>query len=345
MYARLSTCVSIAALCVLCPAVAWAQTEDEPQRAVEFVSGEARTLDFDRSRFSAGRFSARLCKVVATFETKPVLLGVPEAYVTSGALAAVFGREDPENPHNLRTLAAGRAWIGRTTVYADDEARAADLWTIAAIDEGTAKAVTQALLQSYAGNMHKTLEEKRAGLEKDLAKSQELQRTIEEWENQIRVNEEACRKLAVDRLGEQMINSAIARFEQERRLNEIDITGVNARLAATKERLEADQGQGDKSELGRALYRIQVELEIELIGKLARKEALAREIQQLEKGREARSKIDELRDKLATARHELALQEKRLSRLQESVQRLECIAAFTVTDNRVVISPIAPTSR
>ena len=94
-----------------------------------------------------------------------------------------------------------------------------------------------------------------------------------------------------------------------------------------------------------ALERIQVELEIELIGKLARRDALAREMRELEKGREARSKIDELFGKLVTTRHDLTLYKKTLSRLQESVQHLERLADFTVADKRVVISPIAPTGR
>ena len=348
MNTRLSTCVSIAAVCALLAAPAWAQTEDEPQRKVGFVSGEARTLDSGRTRFSAP-----LCKIVATFQTRPVLADVSESYITRGAFAAVFGPKDPQEPYDPRTLAPGEAWIDRKTIYADDEARARDLWTIAAIDEATAKALTHALFESCAANVQKALDEKRGQLERVLAREQQRREAIDKLKAQIKEAEELCGKLTVDKFSSETIAAAIARFDHERRLNEIDIAALEARLAAAKERLEARQGaekqQGKDSaelrgEAWRALHRIQVELEIELIGKLARREAVGRELEQLKRGLETRQRIDGFEGKLAVAQRPRSGGGSESS-LRKSIEQLERLANFTVIDNRVVISPIAPTRR
>ncbi len=347
MNTRLSTCVSIAAVCALLGAPAWGQTKDQAQGEVEFVTGEPRVVDLPHA--------ARRCEVVGTFETKPVLTDVRERRVIDDALGAVFGWEkgrivigEAEYP-----LTGGRAWIERKTVYADDEARARDLWTIAAIDEATAKALTRALFESCAANVQKALDEERGRLERVLAREEQRREAIDKLKSQIKEAEELCGKLTVDKFSSETIAAAIARFDHERRLNEIDIAGLEARLAATKERLEARHGaekqQGKDSaelrgEAWRALHRIQVELEIELIGKLARREAVGRELEQLKRGLETRQRIDGFEGKLAVAQRRRSGGGSESS-LRKSIEQLERLADFTVIDNRVVISPIAPTRR
>ncbi len=329
--------VSIAAVCALLAAPAWTQTEDQPQREVEFVSGEARTVD-------RHDYAVRRCTVVATFETKPVLSRVRDHSITRNALGTVFGWEDPKSPDRSPTLADDRAVVDRKTVYSDDKARAADRWTIAAIDETTAKAVTEALLVSYAMAVRKVVEENRAASERYAKKCTQLQRRVDEYPAQIEANEEVCGRVGVGTFTLGTIDEAIARFDHEHRLNEVDIAGLNARLEATEERLNTAISEGNTA-MRQALERIQVELQIELIGKLARKAALSRERQQLESARESRAKADKLRDNLAAARKELPKNERMLSVYRSKVQELEQLANFAVTDNRVVISPILRTER
>ncbi len=294
-------------------------------------------------------------KVVATLETRPALGGetrpapggtwqarFADSDIQKTALAAVFGEHSAFAPSGLSpdssaTYFTDKAGIERTTIF-EDKQPVADLWTIVAGSEDEATALVTALLRSYHDVVDRALAETRAKLPEFAAKIEERRPEITECEGQIQQAEDECRQLGAADMTDDAIDSAIARFEQERRLNQVDIAGLEASLSSAKQRAASG---GD---LAQTLARIQVELDIQLVGKLARKEALLREMRDLQAARAARGRMHGAQKKLAEIKKSIAAPETNLSSYEKWIQNLESLQAnFTVTDNRVTLSPIAQT--
>jgi predicted nucleic acid-binding Zn-ribbon protein len=321
----------------------FAQTEPATEPSLTFVRGEARPME---QRWG-GFMGVGQPKVTATFETRPALGPGGEATLTysqveNRALAEVFGEQTGFGPGGLgrdssATYFRGKAGIERMTIF-EDQRPVADLWTIIASSDDEAKALVTAFLRSYGDVVARGIENSRQELPDIAAKIEEKQPAIAECETQIQRAEEECRQVGVADMTDEAIDSAIARFAQEQRLNQVDIAGLEASLASAKQRA------GGGGELAQTLARIQVELDIQLVGKLARKDALLREVRELQAGRAARAHIHELQKKLADVKKSVSIPESNLSYHEKWIQNLEGLRAhFGVTDNRVTISPVAQT--
>jgi hypothetical protein len=327
----------------LCSAAAYAQTESTTEPALTYVRGEARALEERECGFE----DLGHPKVMATLETRPALGGVytgqaPAVYswIPKDALVAVFGEQRlfdmGRRGAGHGACFEGKGGIEQAPVF-QDRRPVADIWTVIARNEEEARSLVEALLHSYRENVARDLEKARARAAEFVPKIEEGQRTIADYESQIQQSEEECRRLGVADMTDEAIDSAVARFDQEQRLNQVDIAGLEASLASAKQRA------GGGGELAQTLARIQVELDIQLVGKLARKDALARELQNLQSGHAARMHIRELRQKIDDVKKSLAVPEASLSRAEKEIEGLEGLANFTVTDNRVTMSPIAQT--
>ncbi len=328
----------------LCGGTATAQTAPSTEPALTFVPGEPRRLEL---RWDIKQLTSGKLKVVALVATRPLLVRVddypgqppkPAETILRDALAAVcngrifvnkgaLGRDqDSEVGYCIDAV------IERHTGVMDEEP--ADVWTIAAGDEEKARTLVAALLRSYRQNVARELDEARRQVSELASKVEETQRLIADREAQIQLAEEECRQLGVADMTNDAIDSAVARFNQEQRLNQVDIAGIEASLASAKQRT------GLPGELSQTLARIQVELEIQLVGKLARKDALARELRDLQGGRAARERIRELQSKGSETKNALKFLEGGLALHQKDVEGLEPLKDFTVIDNRVAICPI-----
>jgi hypothetical protein len=341
-----STCGALMSFCVaLSNAAALAQTKPTTEPNLTYVRGEVRAME-ERWGRGAG-FGIGHPTVTATLETRPALGGGWQAKradsdVEKGALTAVFGAQFAYGPAGLNqdssaTYFTGKAGIERTTLFKDQQA-VADLWTIIAGSEDEARALAAALVRSYLDVVDRGLVQARQELPDLVSKVDEKKPVIAECEARIQEAEDECRQLEVGDMTDEAIDSAIARFEQEQRLNQVDIAGLEASLASAKQRAGGD------GNLAQTLARIQVELDIQLVGKLARKDALLREVRDLQAGRAARARIHELQKKVAMAKRSLSIPERNLASHEEWIQELESLKAhFAVTGNRVMLSPLAQT--
>lgn len=336
---------------LLIVALAWcaraglAQPATSSAPALTYVRGEPRAAE-KRWDDLPGLGRPR---VAATLETRPALAEPPggrkmniRSEIIKSALAGVFGSQRP-----VRSVTTGgrdreadafyvlktSAGIERTAVFAGDE-RVADRWTVYAGSDDEAQALVEALLRAFPQVVATELEPARQKLAQASERVEATNRTIADCEQQIQQREQACRDAGVAEMTDDAIDSAIARFNQEQRLNQVDIAGIEASLASAKQR-------GGSGELSPTLARIQVELEIQLVGKLARKEALTQELQALQRGRTERRHIRELEKKIAEANTWLETYGKRIRTMSaDEVAALEDVARVTVVDDRVEIGPI-----
>ncbi|HQL53132.1 MAG TPA: hypothetical protein PLQ87_00340 [Phycisphaerae bacterium] len=336
---------------LLIVALAWcvrltlAQPTTSSAPALAYVRGEPRAAE---KRWD-GLPGLEHPRVAATLETRPALAEPPDGRkmnipreIIKSALASVFGSQRPMGPVTtggrdreadaFYVLKTG-AGIERTAVFVGEE-RVADRWTVYAGSDDEAQALVEALLRAFPQVVAAELEPARQKFAQASERVDATNRTIVDCEQQIQQREHACRNAGVAEMTDEAIDGAIARFNQEQRLNQVDIAGIEASLASAKQR-------GGTGELSPTLARIQVELEIQLVGKLARKEALTQELQALQRGRTERRHIRELEKKLAEANTWLERYGQRIRAMcADEVAALEDVARVTVVDDRVEISPI-----
>lgn len=351
---------SILAAGLVAASTTWAAGQNnlpqDPQ--IQFVSSGPRPVELPRSVAQSD-----LVTSLVTLRTLPSIAGGfpnmnfmgilgPQGFerlITNEALGAVFGWHTPHRSetrriqpsgvrgveYSRRPKVVGRGWIGRQPDKEGDEDEGSDHWMIVAVDEPTAKALTEAFLKTFREHAGRAVRESRKQHEKAVAELQKNRDLLAEYQADLREAEDTCRTAGVLNMSLPAIEEAIGKIRHEQRINDIDIAGITARLAALKERLDTTN-----PELKRALTRLQVESEIELAGKLGRQAPLAKEMRQLDLSHKARTALDKLPDSISSRQRKIKGSEGYMPTRRERLQHLENLAAFEILSNRAVISGI-----
>ena len=324
------------------------------QPELTFARGEPRAVD-SKLQARRGSYDERGLDQLTVFgilETRPSLSAeaLRNMYVghtrlleavTHRSLVEVFGEPQPGRESMLTAPAIARCFRGEGLVeYSTREeggAAVADVWTIRARDEESARALVQAVLQNLCAVRAELLRERQEVEAKAIAEATQTRHGIVEKENRVQTILEECGRLGIADMTDEAIDSTIARLEQEQRLNQIDIAGIEASLGAVKNRLN---GRESSPETSVALARMQVELDINLVGKLARKDAIGKELKQLQTGRSTRAPLRDLQRQIPELKTSLAECERALHRLKETVERLRQVADVEILSPRIELHPI-----
>lgn len=342
MNIRLWSCASTMVSCVLSTTAAVAQSEPstKPSEAeVTFVRGEK---DWPASSWRV------LPKWMATFTTRPSVSPF-EGAVVSAAFGEVFQNARVESRPGFRSQSA------EITAFVDSLQRAEvhhwqrtkngsteDRWTVLGFSEEAVTALSKAVVRACRGAFAPPQSFK-TQLQSLMQRIDERVQGIPVFEAQLAQAGEETRRLGVTSMTDDEVSSAAARLDQEQRLNAVDIAGLEASIGATQKRMAALPGASRRNEsdveVARTLCRIQVELEIQLAGKLARKTALSNELERVQAGREARARATKLRQEIAESRQAVEADRTALHEVQEQLVAWESVATVTVVDDRVVVSP------
>ncbi len=339
------------------------QKAASPAPAIEFVKGDpvsAYELHIvspygDPSTVSPVNLDAMkwLGRLAVRFPaSKDALWELSGGIIEKDALEATYGRVDlpsgdpavrywqtPEVPDTR-----GRAHVQRGRAWESADGAVAE-WQILAEDEATVRKLALAFIQSLHSYLTGRLQEHRDTREADLKEIEELRSRCEELREQVSgLREEICTANA-EGMSPAAIDAAVTRIDLEQRLNHIDIVGIRAGIEAAKARREAMGREGmthadlDAPPL---LQRIEIELEVQLAGRLARGAALQQELDRLRAAHRAAQKLAEAERDLGKLQGEIQAYEQRVASNPDWIRFYERLGNFQVVDSRVTLCPIAP---
>jgi hypothetical protein len=257
--------------------------------------------------------------VVATFETTEPF----DVKAASGLFERVYATHG-----GLR---------GRSPVLDTQTADGRTRWTLLAPDQYVAMSAVNTLHGQYGDLVESHLQWNRGMLKNPT-------RTLEKLGAR---RAEAVEKLAAARAGyeaigidlfnsisaEQIITSLIG----ARQLLDVDLAGIDAQLAALRERRAAT---ARSSEIMAMLARMELEQELERLGKAARRAEVVRQIEAVKRARALLEEIEQQTAALAELEPEIDKTEKSIADTKAKIEDIEMRTELRFTNDTVVISPI-----
>jgi len=339
------------------------QKPESPAPAIEFVKGDpvsAYELHIlspygEPSTVSPVKLDAMkwLGRLAVRFPaSKGVHWELGGGIIEKNALEAIFGRVDllSGDPavHYWGTNEVpdtrGRAHVQRGRAWESADGAVAE-WQILAEDEATVRKLALALIQSLRSYFTGQLQEHRDTREADLIEIEVLRSRCEERREQVSgLREEICTANA-EGMSPAAIDAAVTRIDLEQRLNHIDIVGIRAGMEAAKARREAMIRAGGAPEAAGILpdlRRIEIELEIQLAGRLARGAALQQELDRLRAAHRAAEKLAQAERDLEKLQGEIRAYEQRVASTPDWIRHYERLGSFQVVDSRVTLCPVVP---
>lgn len=277
----------------------------------------------------------------ASFQTIPAITERSAEAVAKAAIDSALANPALSGPdydpvrHPARRYAIldySRASYG-ATIRVDKE------WRVLAPNEEIAAIFIVELVRIHNEVALEEIRKERDEAERELAS---LTEQIEKYDAQIADLVKARKDLGVFWMGAPQVHEAASELQREMRRGEIDIAGLKAQLDSINSRLEswyaqprdpADRTTVD-SEVLRAVLRMQVEVEIELAGKLARQKAIEEEIASLRLGSQRQAEYTEADKTRKRAVRRLRELEQLIDVLEAKMQALQT-QPCEVSDGRV----------
>ncbi len=350
------TCVLLLPLAWLAPAIAQesgAPASIEPE--IEFVEGDAWT----------GEVPADLrgiVNVVSTFETpaideseEPVRsrrkgIGGSLSLAVRGAVEAVIADASARapdcrvrrQPHLRRSPYLD--FIRYETVRSRETDVKTVRWWVYGCDEAMVRALTLELAQAYHRARVERLKMWKTDLEEAREGSEGYRQKTEAMEERLKKARSALSELGEESVGKDLATQTIARLFHQKRLAEIALVGIQASLDAVEQRLPEARRRGlvrgpdleAVAELLSQLGGMQVRFDIELVGTVARRDRIAREIELFQDVLNCKTWEEGI-----AKRHEKT--ERSLQRYEvaeQDIEGMEETLHLAIVDDRVVTSAI-----
>ena len=266
--------------------------------------------------------------VVATFETT-------EPFDVKAA-SRLLGGPSEARGGSVRSGARGVS-VERPGVLDTQTADGRTRWTLLAPDQYVAMSAANTLRGQYGDLVESHLQWNRGMLKNPT-------RTLEKLGAR---RAEAVEKLAAARAGYEAIgidlfNSAsaeqiITSLIGARQLLDVDLAGIDAQLAALRERRAAT---ARSSEIMAMLARMELEQELERLGKAARRAEVVRQIEAVKRARALLEEIEQQTAALAELEPEIDKTEKSIADTKAKIEDIEMRTELRFTNDTVVISPI-----
>lgn len=291
--------------------------------AIEFVEGETRHVE--------RRSKSAIMPIMAEFETEPIhtnelrMHHILRDVFRAGDIRAI-GLHDLQ-PHR---------YIVRTPTPA--EAPTKDLWIVYAPDDRTLRELIAEMDRRILAWQKAFVGINRDSLMRDQKNLDDLCEKLPYTERQLSDQQAQYDEVKINGFTVDASDSLTADLVRESRLVEIDVVGLEAQLAEIRKRL------GNRDQSARVprdqLTSMQVRLDIELIGKTARRAVINRQIHQIMQAVQRLSLMQSTEQSLQQQRRMILRIEKNIESAKSFLDRVKRKPGLPIIGNRVTVHRI-----
>jgi len=225
-------------------------------------------------------------------------------------------------------------------------------WLIAAADGETAERLARALREAYVKEMGELLSTRRQVMSYGEKPRAARESQLADARQRIQAAEAECAKLGLTPFPAETLLEVMTALENQRRLNDVDLAGIEAQVKAVAQRMDQQAKErvkpgeeGDAHARSTALYEMRVRLEIELIGHLAKKDALQKSLDDLRRGQNALQTISESEAQVKSLEEQTASSQRNLEYNSARLATAEAFFAFDQVDPKIRVATLRTEER